>query len=585
MEQSRAAVGTQATVQPQSRSCQQKEPFEVDTDDEAFWEHVDPLTASGDEGHLEGEEVDGAADEASAQNLAPHFVDLFAGEHFPVARAMLWCGWTVKVFERGLCVDELCKDLADPDVQEEALQELRRAQASWSAIDPRTLVKTREAAVPGQPDPPRLLRGEDDLWGADCCDELDEDELALLNDHNDLLNFNFTAVETVQELNRGELVHVHVQENPKHSWLWVFEEMILPGIADDDQIGHPWTDTDYFTCEWGGVRRREHRLRSNCRLLEEAFRVPRTAGTCSHEHSASEWEPKQSRLLPGTWFHPMTAEREYPARMVWQAAVALSWDVAAAQGFRLKLPRSPALEPLREDSRVSWLTLPRGSVSWFSMGRIGLQLQMQPPTEEGHFPLVIPAAFFQTAPANAVYLGSAERPALECKRVHVNTFVATCDSAEHATLRYMKWWLEQGEDAQLATIVDLVGKILIIEAKPGESSHGYFLAAMVSQFIAAKAIRTNQEVVQLKVPYACLVPRVQSWLGNQSSSSLRGWMAHITKDDLSDTPVAWARLQMKPKSVPKASGTPPPSSGSDGGPAKALTRLAVTTSLLTGGAK
>ena len=128
-------------------------------------------------------------------------------------------------------------------------------------------------------------------------------------------------------------------------------------------------------------------------------------------------------------------------------------------------------------------------------------------------------------------------------------------------------------------------KILIIEAKPGEPSHGYFLASMVSQFIASKAIRTNQVDVQLKVPYECLVPRVQSWLSNQSSLSLRGWMAHIAQGDAAKTPPEWAQLWLKPKSVPKAGAKPPPSPGSAGGPAKALTRLSVTASLLAGDSK
>ena len=93
METSRAAVGTQATEKHKAQSSNQ-DPYEVDTDDEAFWEHVDPLTASGDEGHFDGEEVNYTEDDENTPSPAPHFVDIFAGEHFPMARAMLWCGWT-----------------------------------------------------------------------------------------------------------------------------------------------------------------------------------------------------------------------------------------------------------------------------------------------------------------------------------------------------------------------------------------------------------------------------------------------------------------------------------------------------------
>ena len=43
---------------------------------------------------------------------------------------------------------------------------------------------------------------------------LTQDELIMSNDHNDLLRFNFEAVETVQAMNHDILLRIHVQENP-----------------------------------------------------------------------------------------------------------------------------------------------------------------------------------------------------------------------------------------------------------------------------------------------------------------------------------------------------------------------------------
>ena len=188
MDDSREAVGTEAETgayarlrtdfpgkaEPQSKSMARSStqaPYEADEDDEAFWSLCDPLEAD-DEGYFDDPAVEAHYAAEDSENLPPHFVDLFAGEHFPIARAMIWCGWTASVYERGLCEDELCKDLTDPDIQEEAMGQLKRAQASWAAMDCKTLTRKREQDIPDHPNPPRPLRGEGDLWGADAVGKL-----------------------------------------------------------------------------------------------------------------------------------------------------------------------------------------------------------------------------------------------------------------------------------------------------------------------------------------------------------------------------------------------------------------------------
>ena len=114
--------------------------------------------------------------EADDECLPPHFVDIFAGKNKPMSRAMEWCGWTISPFEKFPaecgCVWAECKCGKDKDVKLESVQtevfNQKQAQATWIALDCRTLTKT-SIPTPGQKHhyeaSPTPLRLTEDLWG------------------------------------------------------------------------------------------------------------------------------------------------------------------------------------------------------------------------------------------------------------------------------------------------------------------------------------------------------------------------------------------------------------------------------------
>ena len=52
-----------------------------------------------------------------------------------------------------------------------------------------------------------------------------------------------------------------------------------------------WTDTDYLTCLWGGVRAKKQKIRKNMRSAKEALRVEGMASVQCHDHHLQVWEP------------------------------------------------------------------------------------------------------------------------------------------------------------------------------------------------------------------------------------------------------------------------------------------------------
>ena len=144
MDDSRAAVGTEADESTGKGGSA--------ADD------VEELSLSETEGFLDEDQED-EGDEVEDECLPPHFVDLFAGERFPMARAMQWCGWTVSIFEKypngctcdlnNGCSCGMSRDLLSKEVKQEAMGQIKRAQASWSAMDCRSLSRARGRPIPG----------------------------------------------------------------------------------------------------------------------------------------------------------------------------------------------------------------------------------------------------------------------------------------------------------------------------------------------------------------------------------------------------------------------------------------------------
>ena len=174
---------------------------------------VDAGEADEDTGAVEPDEP-----EKNEECLPPHVVDLMAGGNFPTARALCWCGWSVSFFETWPagdtcnlmegCHGSLSEDLLSDKVQVVATGQFKKTQASWSAMDCKTLSSAREMLIPGHPKPPRQLRRVDDLWGAGALgsNTLNQTEARTLKDLKELLRFNFEAMAKVEGMNQGNIV-------------------------------------------------------------------------------------------------------------------------------------------------------------------------------------------------------------------------------------------------------------------------------------------------------------------------------------------------------------------------------------------
>ena len=111
---------------------------------------------------------------------------------------------------------------------------------------------------------------------------------------------------------------------------------------------------------------------------KEALSVEGMASAQCHDHHPREGNPR-------TW----QEEGEFPARFVWQMAVAISCEAANKFQLRLRVPRSPALQPMIGGDRSWWTPLPASAASELTMAPIGLQLMLCLPRDEGHISPVI----------------------------------------------------------------------------------------------------------------------------------------------------------------------------------------------------
>ena len=198
--------------------------------------------------------------------LPPHFVDIFAGKNRPMSRAMEWCGWTTSSFEKVPaecgCIWAECKcgkskDVKLESVQTEVFNQMRRAQATWIALDCRTLTKA-SIPIPGQKHPPKPLRSAEDLWGkarlepsssstgvqqTQGNEPLSAAERSLLLEQNDLIAFVEEALKIIHEANEGaEVRQLGIIENPRKSWLWDFDFMKMSQWSLDTAEDEEWTD-------------------------------------------------------------------------------------------------------------------------------------------------------------------------------------------------------------------------------------------------------------------------------------------------------------------------------------------------------
>ena len=241
------------------------------------------------------------------------------------------------------------------------------------------------------------------MWGEEALasSNTTDREQKLLSEHNALLAFQFEFMRTVHEQNEKEVKPLATFENPANALLWQFEEFSTDEYSIDTAEDEQWTDVDYLACHWGSVRAKKQRLRTNLHTAATALALPSTAaGLQCHDHQHDEWRPWKDN--DGKWVYPSAAEREYPARFVWQMAVAISCETAKRFKYKLSVPRSPAMQPLMGGSREWWLELPANAVSYYSIVAVGMQLFLKPPSSEGHIPPVVCGSFLKDLPPGAV---------------------------------------------------------------------------------------------------------------------------------------------------------------------------------------
>ena len=348
--------------------------------------------------HQCSSEVRGDAD-SSDKCAPPHVVDIFAGRTRPMSRAMEWCVWTTSSFER-FPVDRRCvwecrcgeaKDVRSDCVQTEIFNHTQKAQATWIALDSCTPTRV-SSPITGQGHSPKPLRSAEDLCGGTSLEPnkysrekqqtrgsepLSAEERGLLLEHNDLIAFVEEAPKIIHEAHEFKVQQLGIVENPENSWLWSFDFMKTSKWSQDTAGDEEWTNVDYMSCFCGSIRFRRQRLRTNMHSAKEALSAEGMVSAQCHDHHPQEWNPR-------TW----QEEGEYPARFVWQMAVAISCEAANRFQFRLRVPRSPALQPMVGGDRSWWTCLPANAVSELMMVPIGLQLMLCPPKDEGHIPPV-----------------------------------------------------------------------------------------------------------------------------------------------------------------------------------------------------
>ena len=466
------------------------------------------------------------------------------------------------------------KDVKSENVQIEIFNQMRRAQATWIAHDCRTLTKT-DALTPGQQhlygaSPPPLCSAND-LWGKTRLESnssstdwwtnqpLSAAGQSLLLEQIVFIAFVKEALEIIHEANEGqEIRQVGIIENPTESWLWNFAFMEPNQWSLDTSDDEVWTDVNYVSYLWGGVSAKKQKLRKNMPSVQQALHVEGVAGVQCHNHHLQDWEPWKTNL--GEWVMPGQAEKEYPTSFVWQIAVATSCETAKRLQFQLRVPRSPALQPVVGNGRPWWTRLSANTVSELMMVPIRLQLMPSPPRNEGHIPPVL-----QQPPVGAVCCGTRAAQMFQAEAKCLNPLEKDRPAAgveEFAVMQYVGAWLRMTSTEQLACVNTLVERVLVTGSMPGKINHVHFLAAMVAGHVKEGLVVTSADVAQ--IPREEAAPRVQAVVGTAARSKRR-WLQHDRKSarewsrpivELATRPKLEARPQPKAKAKPEVKQRP-----------------------------
>ena len=244
-----------------------------------------------------GSEEQGGS-ETDDECLPPRCADTLAERNRAMSRTMVWRGWTTSSFGKFLaeysCIWAECKcrhskHVESETVQTEVFSQMRRAQATWIALDCRALTKT-DIVTPGQqrhyiPPPPPLRRAKE-LWNKIrlgpssgstewwAHQPLSTAEQSVLLEQSDSSAFVGEALKIIQEASEGQATRqLSVIENPRESWLWDFDFTKPNQWSLDTSDDEVWSDDDYSSCFWACVRAKKQELRTNMLSDKQALYI------------------------------------------------------------------------------------------------------------------------------------------------------------------------------------------------------------------------------------------------------------------------------------------------------------------------
>ena len=437
----------------------------------------------------------------------PLFVDIMGGKTFPMARAMAWCGWKVRVVDK-----EMGNDLADTEVVEEAANAVANSQAYWITLPFGIWSRTREIHLVGEgaAEGPKTLRSEAEPRGIaehKFYPPLCPREKATLQEDNELISTTFALC------NVGNIADsIRNVENPKRSLLWNFEE------ADELETGNPsWSAAVFDSCTQGGIRKRGQRVVTRSPLLKNTL----DGHLCRHTHHPDEWE---FTTEDGRVQHPSAAEQAYTGQFVWNCAVALSWELAV-RGWKLKVPGTPGvpvLPPVKTGNKAAlWRLLSIGNevavkmITDWAIPMFGMQLGMAMPeqkllivhsTEE----LCEDPELWERVRAKAVYCGDGCVKLALRKTEWTNPFKEGRDGGNfEVMIRFGLQFLDLGTAELVKRLSRLKGKQLVSDQRRGEPCHAKLLSALYQHYVhlrpAALLQRSRSRAYVVKRPFPFVI--------------------------------------------------------------------------------
>ena len=384
---------------------------------------------------------------------------------------MEWCGWETDIYDGNL-------DLLDSATYDRCVNSVSKAKAYW--LSPQVPVARRA-------EDSRPLRSAQHPWGVPeegLDPPMTEAESKQMKKTNAMMQLAIDLADV------GDMASaLGVMQNPRNSLYWQVADILkLQQARAAARVG--WKMADWDTCTMGGVRARKMRLLTSSDLLQETI----DGHVCRHSHHPSEWTPVK---LEGKMFWPSQEEQEQTAEFCWNAAVALSWELAL-RGQKMRIPGSPGtpvFEPLTTGNKVALLRLLCGRMAGrmlrdWGVPTLGLQLGMRIPACEQGLPPVVSVQdliddkeWHSKIKDRIVYFGGGS-VCLGLRRSEwANPFVAGKDGGNaEVVLRWGQQFLAQGISQAVSQLKQLQDKVIVSDCGLGLPCHAKLAASLFQHY-------------------------------------------------------------------------------------------------------